>query len=366
MGISTAPVMQNSSRFHRLPPDMQDEYAAFERFALAMLMWEPISLTTKHGGNIQRFIEWLAVKKGRTSSVPVTASDCIEFITTVVGDKQLAHETMKKYRSSLSAYLRWQFHEGHVTGDEILRLDQIKVSKAKHYKSKPVRALKVYELASIFANIEAIWPYDPVAVDRYSRGIKIGRNMRPRLRKSMENMQRFTIMMLALHTGMRRREIYELRVKDVDVRNETIYIVGKGGKPRHCIYPEALRQQMVRFLAHRALVVGDRHEYLWFSLRGDWGSRPSFSAFTKWIDPIFGEIDAGWHILRKTFATTCEKLGMPISQISQLLGHESERVTRIYLERDKQFVIDTGTEYETALAERFEKFIPPRPHERTA
>lgn len=366
MTIDASPVMHENRRYLTIPRDMQDEYATFERFALTMLMWERISIKNKHGGNILRFLEWLWEKHGRQSSIPLTAAECIQFITTVVGDKQHAHETMKGYRASLLAYLRWQFNEGHISGDEILRLDNIKVTKAKHYKTRPVKALKRYELTAVFANIDRKWPYDIEFMDRYARGIHIGRNSRPKVRGSLENMQRYTLVLLALLTGMRREEIYNLRVQDVDIRNQTIYICGKGSKWRHCLYPQELRDQMQRFLSHRALVVGNRHDRLWFSTHGDWGAEPSFSAFDKWIGSIFdGSVDAGWHILRKTFATTCEKLGMPIGQISQLLGHEDERVTLRYLERDRQFVINVGTEYEHALTERFQKFIPARPHERT-
>lgn len=367
MTINIDPVMQDSARFHTLPRDMKYEYAAFERFALTMLMWERISIKNKHGGNIQRFLEWLWTKHGRSTSIPITASECIEFITTSVGDMQHAHETMKGYRASLLAYLKWQFNDGNVSGDEVLRLEGIRVSKAKHYKTKPVRSLKTMELATIFANIDRKWPYLPAWIDRYARGIRIGRESKKHVKSSLENMQRYTLIMLALHTGMRREEIYNLRLKDVDVRNETIYICGKGSKWRHCLYPQALREQMTRFLAHRALVVGERHDRLWFSTHGDWGKEPSFDAFDKWILAIFdGQVDAGWHILRKTFATTCEKLGMPIGEISQLLGHEDERITLRYLERDKEFVINTGTQYEQQLTARFAQFVPPRPHERNS
>ncbi len=364
MSVSVDPVMQESARFHRLPARMQKEYADFERFALTMLLWEPISISSKHGGNIQRFMEWLYVEKGHRSCIGVTAKECIEFITHVVGEKQLAHETIKKYRSSLIALLHWQFNEGKISGDEIIRLEKIRVSKKKHYRAKPVKAMRRYELAAVFQNIDAKWPYNPKAMDRYARGIVVGTGG---VRSSLSNMQRFTIVLLALHTGMRRSEIFSLKIQDVDPRNSTIYIVGKGGKPRHCMYPEVLREQMARFLAHRALVVGEKHDGLWFGMHGEWGKPPAFNSFRKWMAVIFdGDVDAGWHILRRTFATNCEKIGMPIGQISELLGHSDERTTRIYLERDKSFVIETTQAYEHQLAAKFEGLIPPRPHEKSA
>lgn len=366
MAVNVDPVMQSSARFLALPTPMQKEYAAFERFALTMLLWEPISIKTKHGGNIQRFMEWLWITKGRNTTIGITAAECIEYITQSVGEKKLAHETIKKYRTSLLSYMHWQFNEGTINSDEILRLERVKVSKKRRHGTKPVRSLKRVEMANVFQTIDTRWPYDAQQVDRFARGIRIGPGSIPALRASFANMQRFTVIMLALHTGMRRQEIFNLKVKDVDPRNSTIYIIGKGGKPRHCMYPEVLREQMYRYLAHRALVVGDQHDDLWFSMHGEWGRQVSFDAFRKWIKPIFGDIDAGWHILRKTFATTCDRLNMPVGEISELLGHADEKTTRIYLERDRHYVIETTQAYEHALADKFAGVIPPRPHERAS
>jgi site-specific recombinase XerD len=359
-----APSINASARFHTLPRQFQEERKAFEVFCISMRMMDPKTVA-EYCRFVELFMEWLFLEKGRATSLGVTASDCVEFITKYMAESNVSHGTVAVRRKALSSMMRWQFMEGHINAEEITRFLTIRVSKRSNSTYESPRALRKHEIRQVFATIDRRWTYDPKAMDAYARGMKTSVRLRKGLRQSLENVQRHTIILLALHTGMRKEEIYNLTVKDVDPKNRTIYILGKGGKWRHCLYTTELREQMTRFLAHRSIVVGHRHDKLWFSTHGDWGKHPSIRAFEKWIHYIFDhEIGAGWHILRKTFATTCYEMKMPISQISQLLGHADERTTQIYLDLGKDFVFNIADEYGDKLTNSFKPMIPPRPHER--
>jgi integrase/recombinase XerC len=59
------------------------------------------------------------------------------------------------------------------------------------------------------------------------------------------------IVALALHCGLRRAEIFQLKPDDLHYDNEYIVVVGKGGKVREVPFTEAARTAVQRWLDFR-------------------------------------------------------------------------------------------------------------------
>jgi site-specific recombinase XerD len=49
------------------------------------------------------------------------------------------------------------------------------------------------------------------------------------------------------------------------------------------------------------------------------------------------------YVARHSFATVLKQQGVPISQISEMMGHDSETTTRIYLKAFEDEVLDSAS-----------------------
>ena len=134
-------------------------------------------------------------------------------------------------------------------------------------------------------------------------------------------------------TAVRRSEIKDIRLTDLDLDTGYIRIIGKGDKER--VVPVSTRvaeltATYLRFI-RPAMVCGDDPGHL---LLNRWGRRMHPNAvwaavkrcahkagFKKSISP---------HTLRHTCATHMLKNGAPIRHIQQMLGHASIESTQIY------------------------------------
>jgi site-specific recombinase XerC len=88
------------------------------------------------------------------------------------------------------------------------------------------------------------------------------------------------IIRLLIDSGMRRSEIAELKVKDLDWDNNLAFVVGKDRRPRACPFGRKTAQALDRYLRLR-----DQHrdavsEALWLGKAGP----PRTKGATRWFE----------------------------------------------------------------------------------
>jgi integrase len=135
----------------------------------------------------------------------------------------------------------------------------------------------------------------------------------------------YPIVLLALHTGMRRSEILHLRWQDMDFRRETIRVENMDG--------HSTKSGRVRYVAMSSLV----RDYFQ-SKRGIGFLFPSLKGKPqRQLDKSFktalkraGIENFRFHDLRHTFASHLTMKGVPQRSIQELLGHGSGRMTERY------------------------------------
>lgn len=138
------------------------------------------------------------------------------------------------------------------------------------------------------------------------------------------------IVLLFYHTGMRCKELTQLKMRDVRLEENTIRVVGKGNKERLIPFGEELNAEIIEYLSYRAdLCPFDDNLILTSFGRGceDWQIRRITKMALKRIVP---EELAHPHILRHTFATVLMNHGAKIENVKLLLGHKSVDTTQIY------------------------------------
>ena len=131
---------------------------------------------------------------------------------------------------------------------------------------------------------------------------------------------------ILVNTGIRRGELYNLRVRDVDLKNESLRVwpyegfSPKGKQPRRIPITEILRVTL-RPLAKAK----SPDDYIFRPYDGPNTIYRHFAALARKLG-----IKGTLHDLRHTFASHLSMQGVPIPVIKDLLGHSDIATTMIY------------------------------------
>ncbi len=143
----------------------------------------------------------------------------------------------------------------------------------------------------------------------------------------------YPLIMTALHTGMRKAELFNLQWADIDFDNHTVTIQPKDDwhtknyKPRSLQLTPALyavlREHLDTKLRH-----GVRSEYV-FTYKGRQLKSNIKRSFTTVLRNA-GLEEVSLHTLRHTFASQLVMAGVPLREIQELMGHQSFETTLQY------------------------------------
>ena len=250
--------------------------------------------------DIMAFVSFFEEKYGAIAIETAHYSQVRSWIVELVS-KELSNRTINRKVSSLKAYYKF-----------LLKTDQIsKTPLAQHKPLKVARALQI--------------PFSVSEVDTVLDALLEGSDF-----KSVRDR---AIVLLFYATGIRRIELVDLKISDVDLGRGQIKVVGKRNKERYVpVLPTAI-DAIKSYLKIRATVIADQkgvealfvtrkgvkiYETLVYRVINTYFSRASTKAKTS---P---------HILRHTFATHLLNEGANLNAVKELLGHSSLSATQVY------------------------------------
>lgn len=142
------------------------------------------------------------------------------------------------------------------------------------------------------------------------------------------------IIELFYSTGIRRSELVNLKNRDIDFDNETIKVIGKGGKQRVVPVLKHTIPLLQVYLPQRENVLaysGEQSPYLFITVRGK-QVYPElvYRTVTKNLNYVSTNSKKNPHILRHSFATNLLNNGADINMIKEILGHSNLQATQIY------------------------------------
>ena len=183
------------------------------------------------------------------------------------------------------------------------------------------------------------------------------------LRAAADGKREKLVIELLLSTGCRVGEVVQILISDIE--GDRVLVHGKGQKDRYVYLNARAQLALGKYLAARS----DKNPYL-FPKGGsviemkhngikkhelkDWWKNPenikeghagisTIEITTRKIAKRAGVEQANPHKFRRTCATMALRRGMPLEQVSKMLGHEEISTTQIYLDL---------TEDELALAHK--------------
>lgn len=140
------------------------------------------------------------------------------------------------------------------------------------------------------------------------------------------------IIELLYSTGLRVGELVSIKLSDIDFKEKSIKVLGKGSKERIVYFGTPALNKLKRYLDIRPDIVSDpSNPYLLINKRGNrLQERAVRTIFENIIKKNHLKIEFSPHTLRHTFATHMLNEGMDIKSVQELLGHASISTTGIY------------------------------------
>ena len=127
-------------------------------------------------------------------------------------------------------------------------------------------------------------------------------------------------LLILYSTGLRVSELVKIKIKDIDFRERTILIKGKGDKERLILFDTYTKKEIRYYLKIRP----KKSEYLIINNEGNPLTTRYIQMMVKKYAKKAGiEKNVTPHVLRHSFATHLLKKGVDIRIIQQLLGHSS-------------------------------------------
>lgn len=130
-------------------------------------------------------------------------------------------------------------------------------------------------------------------------------------------------------TGCRVSELCNVKKSDIDWRENSVHLFGKGKKHRTSFINAKCEVALTEYIAQRK----DECEYLFVSERAPHDKLEKASiekAIKKLAERAGINKRVTPHILRHTTATQAVNNGMAIEEVSKLLGHASISTTMVY------------------------------------
>ena len=149
------------------------------------------------------------------------------------------------------------------------------------------------------------------------------------LREACETVRQRAFLEVLYATGCRLSEVHGLNKADIDLRNMSTLVIGKGDKQREVYFSIRAMYHLNKYLKQRednseALMITERKPYRRLSKRGiqrEIGIIAQKAGLQDKVSP---------HVLRHTFATLTLNNGAELVAIQELLGHSSADTTLRY------------------------------------
>ncbi|MDD2433828.1 MAG: tyrosine-type recombinase/integrase [Bacilli bacterium] len=143
------------------------------------------------------------------------------------------------------------------------------------------------------------------------------------------------IINLLYSSGMRVSELVNLKLSDLDVKEQTIRILGKGNKERIGLINEYSLGRVIHYIENGRLDLKsknpDKCDYIILNNRGGKITSRGVELIVKQMGYALKQPkDIYPHMLRHSLATHMMDNGMDLRSVQELLGHKSLSATQVY------------------------------------
>ena len=139
------------------------------------------------------------------------------------------------------------------------------------------------------------------------------------------------IILLLYSTGIRREELIQLQLKDVDLNQSNIKVIGKRNKERIIPLLQSTKNELQKYILERKKIE-TAYKNLFITNKGKkiYGTFV-YRLINYYFSAVTTKVKKSPHILRHAFATHLVNEGAEINAVKELLGHTSLASTQVYV-----------------------------------
>lgn len=133
-------------------------------------------------------------------------------------------------------------------------------------------------------------------------------------------------------TGIRRIELIDIKLKDVDLNSKTLKVLGKRNKERYIpLLPSVAKSINIYLKFRNELETFNDRDSLFLTQKGiKIYEMLVYRIINKYFSRASSKIKCSPHVLRHSFATHLLNEGADLNAVKELLGHSSLAATQVY------------------------------------
>jgi integrase/recombinase XerC len=263
-------------------------------------------------------------------------------------EKKYSELTLKAYRSDLEG-----FSEFIASEYETSSIDQVNYPQIRNWIVKLVdsgisnRSInrKISSLNSYYKFLQKIGELQINPLSKH-RALKTGKKVQvPFSEKEMasvlelldgdtsfEGLRNRAIIELFYATGIRRIELVQLKLRDLDLQAATVKILGKRNKERLMpLLPSVVASLDRYILARNTCEIIEDPDLLFLTKKGvKIYEMLVYRIINDYFSLVSSKVKRSPHILRHSFATHLLNQGANLNAVKELLGHSSLAATQVY------------------------------------
>ena len=248
--------------------------------------------------DIEMFELFLSKKIPKSNSLNANYSLIRSWIVKLVSDN-ISNRTINRKISSLNSYYKF-----------LVKINAIKLNPLTNHK-----ALKMSKKIQVpFSETEIINVLNLIETD------------------SFEGLRNKLIVELFYSTGMRRTELVNLQLNDVDISKSQVKLLGKRNKERFVpLLQTVLETYKAYIIVRSTLKSSNRSNFIFLTKNGQRVyDKLVYRVIINYFDTVSSKVKKSPHILRHSFATHLLNNGADLNSVKELLGHSSLAATQIY------------------------------------
>ncbi len=138
------------------------------------------------------------------------------------------------------------------------------------------------------------------------------------------------IVELLYSTGMRRNELINLKLSNINYSNQVVKVLGKRNKERYIPLLKSVIESLENYNEFRSHIKTDQ-SYLFITKKGKKiYDTLVYRVINNYFSTVSSKVKKSPHVIRHSFATHLLNEGADLNSVKELLGHSSLASTQVY------------------------------------
>jgi len=273
-------------------------FAEFKNYLLLEKKYAKHTVTA-YLNDLEGFSGFLNAEQEQTKVSDVNYSQIRSWIVSMV-NSGLTNRSINRKISSLNSYFKY-----------LMKIEQMAINPLASHK-----ALKTEKKVQI--------PFSQKEVEKALNKISFEDNF--------EGQRDRLIIELLYATGMRRSELINLRLSDIDLESDVLKVLGKRNKERYLPLITSVKENLKSYLTYRSQISNAaNNQFLFLSSNGyQISENQVYNTVNKHFSLVTSKVKKSPHMLRHSFATHMLNEGANLNAVKELLGHTSLAATQVY------------------------------------